>query len=153
MGNERYIVDMIGDTDSLHDLEMVSRNLRDDGVELHCTQAFHFNIDDSIMREYVQRFNERCDNALLTRGYVEFVIETDTCVLTSHREIEQNRLSDTLVILGNCRLQTCVDSLGEVHDVTNTEFAKEFNGVFSCMISDFDEACNFRITRIERRTR
>jgi hypothetical protein len=152
MNNERYIVDMIGDTDSLHDLEMVSRNLRDDDVELHCTHVFHFNIDNSVMREYVQRFNERCDNMLLNRGYVEFVIETDICVLTCHREIEQNLLNVMIVILGNCRLQTCIDSLGKAHDVTNTEFAKEFNGVFSCMISDFDEACDFRITRVEGRT-
>lgn len=152
MSNERCIVDMIGNTDSLRDLEMTLRNLRDDDVELHCTHTFHFNIDDSVMREYVQRFNERCDNALLNRGYVKFAIETDICVLTSHREIEQNRLGAMIVILGNCRLQTCIDSLGNAHDVTNTEFAKEFNGVFSCMISDFDETCDFRITRIERRT-
>ena len=152
MSNEQYIVDMIGNAGSLRDLEMTSRDLIDDDVELHCTQVSHFNIDDSVMREYVRRFNERCDNVLLNRGYVEFVIETDICVLTCHREIEQNRLGAMIVILGNCRLQTCIDSLGNTHDVTNTEFAKEFNGVFSCMISDFDEACNFRITRIERRT-
>ena len=152
MSNERYIVDMIGNKDSLHDLEMASRNLHDDDIELHCTHTFHFNIDDSVMCEYVQRFNERCDNALLTRGYVEFVIETDMCVLTSYREIEQNRLVEMITILGNCRLQTCIDSLGKTHVVTNTEFVKEFNGMFSCMISDFDEACDFRIARVERRT-
>ena len=151
MSNERYIVDMIGNAGSLHDLEMTSRDLIDDDVELHCTQVSHFNIDDSVMREYVRRFNECCDNVLLNRGYVEFVIETDICVLTCHREIEQNRLGAMIVILSDCRLQTCVDNLGEVHGVSSTEFAREFNTLFSSMISDFEDACDFRVTRVERR--
>lgn len=146
-----YTISVESEADLLFDLEMTSRNLLDDDLELHCLQIFRFSISDSIMYEYVQRFNERCDNVLSDRGYVEFVIETDMLVLTSYREIEQNRLSHMIVTLGNCRLQTCIDSAGNMHAVTDTEFAKEFNGVFSCMISDFDELCNFRVMSVKRR--
>jgi hypothetical protein len=102
------------------------------------------------MYDYVQRFNERYDNALSDRGYVEFDIETEISVITSYREIEQNRLGAMIVLLNDCRLQTCVDSLGEVHDVSHTEFAKEFNTLFSRMISDFEDVCDFRVTHVER---
>ena len=148
---EQYTVDLIGNSGPLCDLEMMSRDLLHDGdLELYCSYVFHFNVNDSLMYAYVQRFNERYDNALSDRGYVEFDIETEISVITSYREIEQNRLGAMIVLLNDCRLQTCVDSLGEVHDVSNTEFAKEFNKLFSRMISDFEDVCDFRVTHVER---
>lgn len=149
---EQYTVDLIGNSGPICDLEMTSQELLHDGdLALYCLYTFHFNVSDSLMYGYVQRFNERYDNALSDRGYVEFDIETEISVITSYREIEQNRLGAMIVLLNDCRLQTCVDSLGEVHDVSNTEFAKEFNTLFSRMISDFEDACDFRVTRVERR--
>ena len=148
---EQYTVDLIGNSGPLCDLEMTSRDLLHDGdLELYCLYVFHFNVSDSLMYDYVQRFNERYDNALSDRGYVEFDIETEISVITSYREIEQNRLGAMIVLLNDCRLQTCVDSLGEVHDVSHTEFAKEFNTLFSRMISDFEDVCDFRVTHVER---
>lgn len=148
---EQYAVDLIDKSGPLCDLEMMSRDLLHDGdLELYCSCVFHFNVDDSLMYDYAQRFNKRYDNTLSDRGYVEFDIETEISVITSYREIEQDRLEAMIVLLNDCRLQTCVDSLGEVHDVSNTEFAKEFNKLFSHMISDFEDVCDFRVTHVER---
>ena len=142
MSNEHYVVDLIGNSGPLCDLEMMSRDLLHDG---------DLNVDDSLMYDYAQRFNERYDNALSDRGYVEFDIETEISVITSYREIEQNRLDLMIVLLSYCRLQRCIDKFGNVHDVSSTEFAREFNTLFSIMISDFEDACDFRVTHVERR--
>ena len=149
MSNEHYVVDLIGKSGPLYDLEMTSRDLLHDGDLESC--VFHFNVDDSLMYDYAQRFNERYDNALSDRGYVEFDIETEISVITSYREIEQNRLDLMIVLLSYCRLQRCIDKFGNVHDVSSTEFAREFNMLFSSMISDFEDACDFRVTCVERR--
>lgn len=99
----------------------------------------------------LEEINERYDNALSDRGYVEFDIETEISVITSYREIEQNRLDLMIVLLSYCRLQRCIDKFGNVHDVSSTEFAREFNTLFSSMLSDFEDACDFRVTHVERR--
>ena len=139
---EQYAVDLIGKSGPLCDLEMTSRDLLHDGdLELYCSCVY----------DYAQRFNERYDNALSDRGYVEFDIETEISVITSYREIEQNRLDLMIVLLSYCRLQRCIDKFGNVHDVSSTEFAREFNMLFSSMISDFEDACDFRVTCVERR--
>jgi len=152
MSNEHYVVDLIGNSGPLCDLEMMSRDLLHDGdLELYCSCVFHFNVDDSLMYDYAQRFNKRYDNTLSDRGYVEFDIETEISVITSYREIEQNRLDLMIVLLSYCRLQRCIDKFGNVHDVSSTEFARGFNTLFSSMISDFEDTCDFRVTRVERR--
>lgn len=149
---EQYTVDLIGNSGPLCDLEMISRDLLHDGdLELYCSCVFHFNVNDSLMYDCAQRFNERYDNTLSDRGYVEFDIETEISVITSYREIEQNRLDLMIVLLSYCRLQRCIDKFGNVHDVSSTEFAREFNTLFSSMISDFEDACDFRVTHVERR--
>lgn len=149
---EQYVVDLIGKAGPLRKLKMTSRDLLHDGdLELYCSYTFRFNVDDSLMHDYVQRFNVRYDNLLSDRGYVEFNIETELSVITSYREIEQHRLGTMIVIFSYCRLQRCIDKFGNVYDVSNTEFAREFNALFSSMISDFEDVCDFRVTRVERR--
>lgn len=149
---EQYVVDLIGNVGPLRELKMTSRDsLHDGDLELYCSYTFRFNVDDSLMHDYVQRFNVHYDNLLSDRGYVEFNIETEISVITSYREIEQNRLDVMIVILNDCRLQSCIDNSGNDHDVSSTEFAKEFNKLFSHMISEFEDACDFRVTHIERR--
>lgn len=152
MSNEHYVVDLIGKSGPLCDLEMTSRDLLHDGdLELYCSCVFHFNVDDSLMYDYAQRFNERYDNALSDRGYIGFTIETDLTIYIPPEALEQLDTDRMSVILGGeCRLQTCDDKSGREHDVSETAFADKFNEHFVHMLDTFDDVCNFKVKSIKK---
>lgn len=152
MSNEHYVVDLSGNSGPLCDLEMTSRDLLHDGdLELYRSYMFHFDIDDSLMQECANRFNECCDDALFERSYIGFTIETDLTIYILPEALEQFDTDRVSVVLGGeCRLQTCDDTSGREHDVSETAFADKFNEHFVHMLDTFDDVCNFTVKSIKK---
>lgn len=153
MSNEQdsYLVDIVSNECSFYNVSMVARRLASGYIELSCSQGIYFDIDDSLMQECTNRFNEYYDNALLERGYVGFTIETDLTIYIPPDTIEHLDTDRMSVILGGeCRLQTCDDKLGREYDVSETAFADKFNEHFVHTLDTFDDVCNFKVKSIKK---
>ena len=153
MSNDQdlYLVDVVSGECSFYNVVMVARQLASGYIELSCSQGLYFDIDDSLMQECANTFNAYCDNELFTRDYVGFTIETDLTIYIPPEALEQLDTDRMSVILGGeCRLQTCDDKSGREYDVSETTFAKEFNEHFVHMLDTFDDACNFKVKSIKK---
>ena len=153
MSNDQdlYRVDVVSSECSFYNVVMVARQLTSGYTELSCSQGLYFDIDDSLMWECANRFNEYCDDALFECGYVGFTIETDLTIYIPPEALEQLDTDRMSVILGGeCRLQTCDDNSGREYDVSETAFAKEFNEHFVHMLDTFDDVCNFKVKSIKK---
>ena len=153
MSNDQdlYLVDVVSDECSFYNVVMVARQLASGYIELSCSQGLYFDIDDSLMQECANRFNEYCDNELFTRDYVGFTIETDLTIYIPPEALEQLDTDRMSVILGGeCRLQTCDDKSGREYDVSETAFADKFNEHFVHMLDTFDDVCNFKVKSIKK---
>lgn len=153
MSNDQdlYLVDVVSGECSFYNVVMVARQLASGYTELSCSQGIYFDINDSLMCECANKFNEYCDDELLKRSYVGFTIETDLTIYIPPDAIEQLDVDHMSVILGGeCRLQTCDDASGREHDVAETAFADEFNERFVHTLDTFDDVCNFKVKSIKK---
>lgn len=153
MSNEQdlYLVDIVSNECSFHNVVMIARQCASSYIELSCSQGIYFDIDDSLMWECANKFNEYCDDELLKRSYVGFTIETDLTIYIPPNAIEQLDTDRMTVILGGeCRLQSCDDALGREYNVSETAFADEFNEHFVHMLDTFDDVCNFKVKSIKK---
>lgn len=153
MSNEQdlYLVDIVSGECSFYNVVMIARQLASGYIELSCSQGIYFDIDDSLMQECANTFNEYCDGELSERDYVGFTIETDLTIYISPDAIEQLDTDYMSVILGGeCRLQSCDDNSGKEYDVSETAFADKFNEHFVHMLDTFDDVCNFKVKSIKK---
>ena len=153
MSNEQdlYRVDIVSGECSFYDVVMVARQLASGYIELSCSQGLYFDIDDSLMWECANTFNEHCEDELFKRGYVGFTIETDITIYIPPDAIEQlDRDYMSVILGGECRLQTCDDKSGREYDVSETAFADKFNEHFVHMLDTFDDVCNFKVKSIKK---
>lgn len=148
---DSYLVDVVSGECSFYNVVMVARQLASGYIELSCSQGIYFDIDDSLMQECTNRFNEYYDDELFERGYAGFTIETDLTIYISPEALEQLDTDRMSVILGGeCRLQTCDDKSGREYDVSETAFADKFNEHFVHMLDTFDDVCNFKVNNIKK---
>lgn len=146
-----YLVDVVSGECSFYNVVMVVRRLASGYIELSCSQGIYFGIDDSLMQECSNTFNEYCDDELFERSYTGFTIETDLTIYIPPGAIEQLDTDRMSVILGGeCRLQTCYDKSGREYDVSETAFADKFNEHFVHMLDTFDDVCNFKVKSIKK---
>lgn len=153
MSNEQdlFLVDVVSGECSFYNTVMVARHLASGYIELSCSQGLYFDIDDSLMQECAKTFNEYCDDALFERDYVGFTIETDLTIYIPLGAIEQLDTDRMSVILGGeCRLQSCDDKSGREYNVSETAFADKFNEHFVHMLDTFDDVCNFKVKSIKK---
>ena len=153
MSNEQdsYLVDIVSNECSFYNVVMVARRLASGYIELSCSQGIYFGIDDSLMWKCANTFNEYCDDELFKRCYVGFTIETDLTIYIPPEALEQLDTDRMSVILGGeCRLQTCDDKSGREYDVSETAFADKFNEHFVHMLDTFDDVCNFKVKSIKK---
>jgi hypothetical protein len=148
---DSYLVDVVSGECSFYNVVMVARQLASGYIELSCSQGIYFDIDDSLMQECTNRFNEYYDDEVFERGYAGFTIETDLTIYISPEALEQLDTDRMSVILGGeCRLQTCDDKSGREYDVSETAFADKFNEHFVHMLDTFDDVCNFKVKSIKK---
>lgn len=145
-----YLVDIVSNECSFHNTVMTARSLDSGNIVLDGSVEIYFDIDDSLMQEYSSKFNEYCENVLTDRGYVGFTIETDVTIYTSVEMITQLKDYMSVILGGDCRLQTCDDKSCNEYDVSETAFAKEFNEHFVHMLDTFDDVCNFKVKSIKK---
>lgn len=153
MSNDQdlYLVDVASSECSFYNVVMVARQLASGYTELSCSQGIYFDIDDSLMCECANRFNEYYDDELFERSYVGFIIETDLTIYISPEALEQLDTDRMSVILGGeCRLRSCDDKSGREYDVSETAFADKFNEHFVHMLDTFDDVCNFKVKSIKK---
>lgn len=153
MSNEQdlYLVDIVSGECSFYNVVMIARQLASGYIELSCSQGIYFGIDDSLMWECSNRFNEYYDDELFERDYVGFTIETDLTIYIPPEAIEQlDRDRMSVILGGECRLQTCDDASGREYDVSETAFADKFNEHFVHMLDTFDDVCNFKVKSIKK---
>ena len=142
MNNELYLVDIVSNECSFYNGVMVARQLASGYIELSCSQGIYFHIDDSLMCECANTFNRYCEDELFKRDYVGFTIETDI------EQLDTDRMS--VILGGECRLQSCDDKSGREYDVSETAFADKFNEHFVHMLDTFDDVCNFKVKSIKK---
>lgn len=146
-----YLVDVVSNECSFYNVVMVARQLASGYIELSCSRGIYFHIDDSLMWECANTFNEYCEDELFKRGYVGFTIETDITIYIPPDAIEQlDRDYMSVILGGECRLQTCDDKSGREYDVSETAFADKFNEYFVHMLDTFDDVCNFKVKSIKK---
>lgn len=153
MSNDQdlFLVDIVSGECSFYNVVMVARHLASGYIELSCSRGIYFHIDDSLMRECANTFNEYCEDELFRRGYVGFTIETDITIYIPPDAIEQlDRDRMSVILCGECRLQTCDDKSGREYDVSETAFADKFNEHFVHMLDTFDDVCNFKVKSIKK---